>query len=99
MMINTNNTITTTAGTAFEQRFQAAPSAGYCWSVDSLPAEVQFIGKSHIPSERNAPGDPATVVFRFKALSVGTFVLRFLYKRPWEKLGNTFEVVVRVLPA
>ncbi|MCL1792029.1 MAG: protease inhibitor I42 family protein [Peptococcaceae bacterium] len=95
---NPNNSITVVVGTAFDQCFQATPSAGYSWTIDNVPAEVRFLEKTLIPSARYAPGDPATVVFRFEPLSVGDYVIVFMYKRPWEKLGNTFTLAVKVLP-
>ncbi|MCL1917260.1 MAG: protease inhibitor I42 family protein [Peptococcaceae bacterium] len=95
---NTSNTMTVTVGTEFEQLLQATPSAGYRWTINNLPVEFEFLEKTLKTSARNAPGDMAMVAFKLKALRVGEYVIEFMYKRPWENLGNTFKLIVKVLP-
>jgi predicted secreted protein len=71
-------------GETFDLRFEAAPTAGYKWSmVGDGAGIVELVGSDFEPSG-DAPGAPATQVVRLAAVSAGTITLVFRYGRPWE---------------
>jgi predicted secreted protein len=91
-------------GDTLEVRLASQPGTGYGWQVASpLPSVLRLVEKTldlggggQVPS---APGAPATAVFRFAPVGVGTGELRLVYVRPWEKESvpkKSYKLHVRV---
>ena len=91
-------------GDTLEVRLASQPGTGYGWQVaNPLPSVLRLIEKTldlggggQAPS---APGAPATAVFRFAPVGVGTGELRLVYVRPWEKESvprKSYKLHVRV---
>lgn len=85
-MVLPSESIDAVAGKEFTVRLTSSPSTGYVWEVQALPEGVELLGSDYEkPSGDVRPGDPATRVFRLRALRAGKYSLTFQLKRKWEK--------------
>ncbi len=65
------------------------PSTGYCWYPDKLlPKNAPFkliIRNGKAPEGAKLVGVPSQMMVCFKGIRPGTYKLRMIYARPWEK--------------
>jgi len=70
------------AGGEFAIRLEATPTAGYTWQLTDSPAELEQIGSGYEPiADTTRMGGTRTQVFRFLALTPGSYTLTFDLKR------------------
>jgi len=70
-------------------------STGYSWQWAEKPdARVTLLGDPAYEQSTDMPGAGGVETFHFRAKSVGTQQLRFLYRRPWEKGEHPIDVQV-----
>lgn len=72
----------------FVLKFLACHSCGYNWSldkVDTLNVKLINVTSKHTSGRNNIMGGNAYEFWKMKVIEVGTYVLEFVYKRPWLK--------------
>jgi predicted secreted protein len=82
------------AGAEFAVRFEVVPTSGFAWHLMDCPVELDQIGAGYepIPEDTVIPaGGTRTQIFRFLAMTRGTYPLIFDLKRthdvePMERL-------------
>ncbi|MBT8491085.1 MAG: protease inhibitor I42 family protein [Deltaproteobacteria bacterium] len=86
-----------THGDIVKLRLEANPSTGYSWQItENNPELLKPLGKpEYEESEHTLIGQVEHQIFRFKAVSPGTAMLKLLYYREWEK-GKAPEKSYRV---
>ena len=70
----------------FTLKFIACHSCGYSWSVkkvDSNFVKLINVSSKHTSGRNDIVGGNAYEFWKFKVVSAGTYILEFLYKRPW----------------
>jgi predicted secreted protein len=73
---------TINAGGEFAIRLEVAPTAGYAWYLTEYPEELEQIGSGFAPAAEAAKaGGTRTQVFRFLAMTPGSYMLTFEMKR------------------
>ena len=77
---------------------ESIATAGYVWTIKSLPEGVEHLGSANQqPAGEAKPGDPTSWAFRFRARKPGEYQLTFALARPWEKQAIEMKsVTVRV---
>jgi|GEM_PF-2665696 len=92
-------TVPVKAGEPFAIEFSGNPSTGFSWTVE-LPrpdAGIEVLDERHQPSQSGLMGAPEKVIWCFRAGVAGDWVIRFLYRRPWEtEVKPEREVLVRL---
>ena len=76
--------LTVAVGAPFDVELGSAPTTGYMWQLESVPAGVQLLGTDFSQPPNAAIGDGGTQVFHLKTEHAGRFELRFELKRRWE---------------
>ena len=70
----------------FTFKFIACPSCGYRWSLDKVDSNfvklINFSSK-HTSGRNDIVGGNVYEFWKFKVVSAGTYILEFIYKRPW----------------
>ena len=82
-------------------RLEAIPGTGYSWQIaENNPELLKPLGKpEYEESKRKLIGGVEHQIFRFKAVSPGTTILKLLYYREWEKgkaPEKTYQVTVEI---
>ena len=73
---------------SFVLKFLACHDCGYNWSlhnIDTLNVKLIKVTSKHTSGRNNIRGGNVYEFWKFKAVSLGTYVLEFNYKRPWLK--------------
>ena len=72
----------------FVLKFLACHSCGYNWSldkVDTLNVKLINVTSKHTSGRNDIVGGSVYEFWKIKVIAVGTYVLEFVYKRPWLK--------------
>ena len=97
---NNDGKVTLTKGQQLVVRLKITTGTGFTWVVAKKDAKLlEQVGKAAVEREKNRPGAPAMMVFKFKTLKTGKGTLALEYKRPFEKdkpAAKTFKVTVTV---
>lgn len=90
--------LTVVVGEPFEVALAAAPTTGYLWELDPLPAGLRSLDRGFREAPDAAVGDGGTQVLRLQADRPGAYELRVRLKRRWETSAldeRTIEVLAR----
>ena len=90
-----------THGNIVTVRLEAIPGTGYSWQItENNPVLLKPLGKSEYEeSKSELIGGIEHQIFRFKAVSPGTSLLKLLYYRAWEKgkaPEKSFQITVEI---
>jgi predicted secreted protein len=82
-------------------RLEAIPGTGYSWQIaENKPDLLKPLGKpKYEESKSKLIGGVEHQIFRFKAVSQGTVILKLLYFREWEKgkaPEKSYQVTVEI---
>jgi predicted secreted protein len=82
-------------------RLEAIPGTGYSWQIaENKPDLLKPLGKpEYEESKSKLIGGVEHQIFRFKAVSPGTVILKLLYFREWEKgkaPEKSYQVTVEI---
>ena len=96
-------TLTVPNGSLLALKLDSNPTTGYRWIVtypEGAENAIKNVGSSFIMprGDDQRTGMPGVEILVFTAQEVGTYNLKFDYKRPWERLGSdsfNFTVVVK----
>jgi inhibitor of cysteine peptidase len=82
-------------------RLEAIPGTGYSWQItENNPVLLKPLGKPEFEeSKSKLIGGVEHQVFRFKAVSPGTDILKLLYYREWEKgkaPAKSYQVTIEI---
>ena len=72
----------------FVLKFLACHSCGYSWSLDKVDSScVKLINVTtkHTSGRNDIRGGNVFEFWKFKVIAVGSYVMEFVYKRPWLK--------------
>jgi len=72
----------------FVLKFLACHSCGYNWSlnkVDSSCVKLINVTNKHTSGRNDIVGGNEFEFWEFKVVAVGSYILEFVYKRPWLK--------------
>jgi len=77
-------------GSIVELKLKATPGSGYQWLPADSSQLLQQLGADSLKFTKPAmeepkPGEPGYQILHFKALKKGDEMIRFIYKRTWEK--------------
>ena len=81
----------------FVLKFLACHSCGYNWSLDKVDtSNVKLINvtNKHTSGRNDIVGGSVYEFWKFKVVAVGSYVLEFVYKRPWLKDNEKVASVV-----
>ena len=85
---------------SFVLKFLACHDCGYHWSlekVDTSNVKLINVSSQNTSGRNDIDGGNVYEFWRFKVISVGTYVLEFYYKRPWLKEnGKVYRVELYV---
>jgi len=81
-------TVKVKANEPFVLKFITCHSCGYSWSLNSVDSSfVKLIGvtSEHTTGRKGIAGGNVFEFWKFKVIAAGSYVLDFVYKRPWLK--------------
>lgn len=83
---NSGRSICIAAGEVLEIRLKAQFGTGYRWELAKTNKKrLKLTGQTVETSAVGQESSPEIQVFRFEARSAGSFYLKLVYVRPWEK--------------
>lgn len=74
-------------GQVLELQLRSNPTTGYSWQLQPGGEVLQRVAMTFLPDPHEATvvGSGGTEIWRFNAVKTGRQILRFEYRRPWEK--------------
>ena len=86
--------ITAAVNDEFTISLKSIATAGYLWTVESLPNDIQLLGtENEKPTGDTKPGDSTGQIFRFRAGKSGEHKIKFALGRPWENKAIESKIV------
>ena len=84
-----DTTLEVAIGEVLQVELEANIATGYNWTL-KVPADssyLSFLDETYVENEFMTAKEEGKSVWRFRALKKGSTQLRFIYKRPWEKIS------------
>jgi inhibitor of cysteine peptidase len=93
--VDANRDVGLAVGQELVVKLPSNPSTGYSWSVaESETRALASLGKPTYQARGSLPGSGGVQTWELRAAKIGSEMLKFEYRRPWEKKLPPAKIVI-----